>query len=77
MRFLALIFTDNISIHALREEGDPCPVRHDTRTNISIHALREEGDADYRYRTNMVTSISIHALREEGDAAQAPARAEA
>ena len=35
---------DTISIHALREEGDPCPVRHDTRTNISIHALREEGD---------------------------------
>ena len=35
----------NISIHALREEGD-CPVRvGDLRDiEISIHALREEGD---------------------------------
>ena len=34
----------DISIHALREEGDcschPCPLRF----RISIHALREEGD---------------------------------
>ena len=34
-----------ISIHALREEGD-CPGRRPSgfRTLISIHALREEGD---------------------------------
>ena len=36
---------ENISIHALREEGDQavpdCPVHHRA---ISIHALREEGD---------------------------------
>ena len=33
-----------ISIHALREEGDfPAP-QPDSRTRISIHALREEGD---------------------------------
>ena len=34
-----------ISIHALREEGDPCspPSLHIMR-RISIHALREEGD---------------------------------
>ena len=35
----------NISIHALREEGDVCfliRVRH--QLIISIHALREEGD---------------------------------
>ena len=35
-----------ISIHALREEGDLRPVRiGDLRNIISIHALREEGDA--------------------------------
>ena len=35
----------NISIHALREEGDRCgaALRHAARV-ISIHALREEGD---------------------------------
>ncbi len=34
----------NISIHALREEGDP-EARGDVRVGeISIHALREEGD---------------------------------
>ena len=57
----------NISIHALREEGD-CPVRvGDLRDiEISIHALREEGD----YTVQIVpvgAVISIHALREEGD----------
>ena len=36
----------NISIHALREEGDPLDweFRHIT-SKISIHALREEGDS--------------------------------
>ena len=34
-----------ISIHALREEGDPGFFRsHPARIPISIHALREEGD---------------------------------
>ena len=61
------IFVIEISIHALREEGDaagrgvvegPQP--------ISIHALREEGDLrDRRQRERR--PISIHALREEGD----------
>ena len=36
--------TDEISIHALREEGDPASVRQRQRQTISIHALREEGD---------------------------------
>ena len=35
---------NEISIHALREEGDSGTSRPDTRYNISIHALREEGD---------------------------------
>ena len=35
----------HISIHALREEGDPNDFQQKVRhRNISIHALREEGD---------------------------------
>ena len=39
------IFTERISIHALREEGDSgnAPIRA-YEGRISIHALREEGD---------------------------------
>ena len=33
-----------ISIHALREEGDPSAYDELGRHPISIHALREEGD---------------------------------
>ena len=56
-----------ISIHALREEGDrqrgPC-CRH---RPISIHALREEGDECHNKLLPGLHNISIHALREEGD----------
>ena len=61
----------NISIHALREEGD---FRYRYRrlwfAVISIHALREEGDLDARDTMVTTSIISIHALREEGDAAK-------
>ena len=58
----------DISIHALREEGDLRRVGEDHPHNISIHALREEGD-DGPVGTAVVSdTISIHALREEGDA---------
>ena len=58
-----------ISIHALREEGDPRGlVLLTARPGISIHALREEGDLDARSGLCDLLSISIHALREEGDA---------
>ena len=33
-----------ISIHALREEGDPATSNNAHILRISIHALREEGD---------------------------------
>ena len=33
-----------ISIHALREEGDPKRQKRRRPKSISIHALREEGD---------------------------------
>ena len=36
-----------ISIHALREEGDPLDKAGDVFSDISIHALREEGDKFY------------------------------
>ena len=36
--------TSLISIHALREEGDPCQLLVVLLYLISIHALREEGD---------------------------------
>ena len=40
-----------ISIHALREEGDPgrCP-DFVALANISIHALREEGDRGWSWK---------------------------
>ena len=61
-----------ISIHALREEGD---VQQGTVCvnlfRISIHALREEGDPEDFYCW-YPTPISIHALREEGDPTSAP-----
>ena len=44
-----------ISIHALREEGDPSkPGVQARREPISIHALREEGDCRscWRHRTD-------------------------
>ena len=36
--------TDDISIHALREESDLFPGRFGGHVEISIHALREESD---------------------------------
>ena len=61
------VFDWEISIHALREEGDGIPTKvcKDANT-ISIHALREEGDKTIRQRQKALP-ISIHALREEGD----------
>ncbi len=55
-----------ISIHALREEGDEREVKPYERQYISIHALREEGDLIGVLHAPE-PQISIHALREEGD----------
>ena len=55
-----------ISIHALREEGDPLLAGNLRNLHISIHALREEGDVVGRHH-HARRLISIHALREEGD----------
>ena len=57
-----------ISIHALREEGDMTVAGgRPGYFRISIHALREEGDDISRQRCSEDHPISIHALREEGD----------
>ena len=55
-----------ISIHALREEGDATAQVNAIKLQISIHALREEGDATAQVNA-IKLQISIHALREEGD----------
>ena len=57
-----------ISIHALREEGDAYGgFENPYNVTISIHALREEGDV-FQCRSLIAGhEISIHALREEGD----------
>ena len=39
-----MIYAFDISIHALREEGDLMSTAFWPTTPISIHALREEGD---------------------------------
>ena len=56
-----------ISIHALREEGDVDKFIASFGTVISIHALREEGDTPSYSLPSSQSTISIHALREEGD----------
>mgnify|MGYP003088656759 CR=1 FL=1 len=57
----------DISIHALREEGDSHHAQSAAAVVISIHALREEGDRRRSAIQSLVNLISIHALREEGD----------
>ena len=59
----------DISIHALREEGDRVPGYRTHHHPISIHALREEGDLHSGVVREGSSRISIHALREEGDGA--------
>ena len=58
---------EDISIHALREEGDRSSTTKAPTGTISIHALREEGDGCKLRNLRDVEAISIHALREEGD----------
>ena len=66
----------NISIHALREEGDPATLESASSFWISIHALREEGDCQIEDLIEPEAVISIHALREEGDLQQLGIRPE-
>ena len=60
--------TFDISIHALRGEGDGYYKSEKHKADISIHALRGEGDAKC-VKVTCHLCISIHALRGEGDLA--------
>ena len=65
MRAYAMIW--QISIHALREEGDPdrYDTSDDTREFLSTPSARRATIRhDHTYQQGL---ISIHALREEGD----------
>ena len=58
------IRSQNISIHALREEGDARFFLHIARqVNISIHALREEGDSKNRDKISIFKQIIQHSAR--------------
>ena len=57
-----------ISIHALRGEGDlSISIKRFSGVTISIHALRGEGDLELAEACDGFLDISIHALRGEGD----------
>ena len=52
-----------ISIHALREEGDPLRLFLRRDELISIHALREEGDSKNRDKISIFKQIIQHSAR--------------
>ena len=64
--FRKKVIVYQISIHALRVEGDVQRRRFRNTDGISIHALRVEGDQGPR-TPETARVISIHALRVEGD----------
>ena len=66
------VYYHAISIHALREEGDPfCPVRPEGRWRfLSTPSARSATAVEQVLAQGHV--ISIHALREEGDAGDVP-----
>ena len=56
--------TLEISIHALREEGDhPLCQTEPLLLRISIHALREEGDSKNRDKISIFKQIIQHSAR--------------
>ena len=60
----------NISIHALREEGDLTDVLSMTVSIIFLSTPSARRATKELYLTGTSTDISIHALREEGDRPQ-------
>ena len=67
MPSIGIVTLSAISIHALREEGDPLVPNFDVCTNRfqSTPSARRATHNIYSVRDN--SAISIHALREEGD----------
>ena len=70
--FSSLCQDRSISIHALREEGDPVQAlgRRVAGRFLSTPSARRATDVDLRRRRELL--ISIHALREEGDTSRFP-----
>ena len=57
-----------ISIHALREEGDPFVTGRSTVLMLFLSTPSARRATDLLSKTVLIRVISIHALREEGDA---------
>ena len=62
----------NISIHALREEGDDNVAKMETDFDEFLSTPSARRATPTVQRAGCVASISIHALREEGDASSTP-----
>ena len=58
---------EKISIHALREEGDPLLMSSSSIVFIFLSTPSARRATDYYYPQFANIGISIHALREEGD----------
>ncbi len=56
-----------ISIHALREEGDRCPLLPAQHENQFLSTPSARRATDFLEVRLFLVLISIHALREEGD----------
>ncbi|WP_419048147.1 hypothetical protein, partial [Hominenteromicrobium sp.] len=65
--FRKKVIVYQISIHALRVEGDEADLLGHLLGDISIHALRVEGDSATSVEVRADGTISTRALRVEGD----------
>ena len=63
MTAASLVPVNDISIHALREEGDAQHLEGVPALKISIHALREEGDSKNRDKISIFKQIVQHSAR--------------
>ena len=70
----ALSAAAEISIHALREEGDPRPEARRPRASKFLSTPSARRATGGKEPVNKTFEISIHALREEGDASALAAR---
>ena len=59
--------TGSISIHALREEGDPFQRTYPLEKVLFLSTPSVRRATGYHLDVAVDTHISIHALREEGD----------
>ncbi len=64
---LSELWSQNISIHPLREEGDPVVCSYSRFVSSFYPRPPRGGRHRHRSRPRLFKVISIHALREEGD----------